>query len=148
MTSSPVDPADPEDPAVSAVPTDPADPADPDVALVLAAYAAYARGDIDAAVVDLDPDVDWVEPEEFPNGGPHPGRDAVHKYLSAAYAMWRELDSERSAYRRGEEIVVVHRMRGVLTDGVPLEITAADVYTVVEGRVVRMHAHADPAEVL
>ncbi|MFJ4188766.1 nuclear transport factor 2 family protein [Kitasatospora sp. NPDC089509] len=128
--------------------TSPADPTDPDVALVLAAYTAYARGDIDAAVADLDPDVDWVEPEEFPNGGAHHGRDAVHKYLSAAYAMWSELVSERTAYRRGEEIVIVHHMRGVQTDGVPLELTAADVFTVREGRVVRMHAHADPAEVL
>ncbi|MEV7599061.1 nuclear transport factor 2 family protein [Kitasatospora sp. NPDC089797] len=128
--------------------TSPADPTDPDVALVLAAYTAYARGDIDAAVADLDPDVDWVEPEEFPNGGAHRGRDAVHAYLSAAYAMWRELHSERTAYRRGGEVVIVHHVHGVLTDGEPLDITAADVFTVRDGLVVRMHAHADPAEVL
>ncbi|MFI9366237.1 nuclear transport factor 2 family protein [Kitasatospora sp. NPDC053057] len=139
MTSSAADPAEPADPA---------DPADPDVALVLAAYAAYARGDIDAAVADLDPEVEWVEPEEFPNGGARRGRDAVHAYLSASFAMWRELHSEPVAHRRGEEVVVVHHAYGVLTDGSAMDIRVADVFTVRGGRVVRMHAHADPAEVL
>ncbi|MEU9075506.1 nuclear transport factor 2 family protein [Kitasatospora sp. NPDC004745] len=129
-------------------PAQPADPTDPDVALVLAAYAAYARGDIDTAVADLHPDVDWVEPEEFPNGGVHRGRDAVHKYLSASYAMWGEMHSEPTAYRRGEDVVIVHHVHGVLTDGSPLDITAADVFTLRDGLVVAMHAHADPAEVL
>ncbi|MFF2077989.1 nuclear transport factor 2 family protein [Kitasatospora sp. NPDC058162] len=136
MTSTPVNPAEP------------ADPTDPDVALVLAAYAAYARGDIDAAVAGLHPDVEWVEPEEFPNGGVHSGRDAVHKYLSASYAMWSELHSEPAAYRRGADVVIVHHVHGTLTDDSPLDLTAADVFTLRDGRVVTMHAYADPAEVL
>jgi ketosteroid isomerase-like protein len=126
----------------------PADHTDPDVALVLAAYAAYARGDIDAAVADLHPDVDWVEPEEFPNGGPHRGAAAVHEYLSASYAVWRELHSEPVAHRRGGTVVIVHHAHGVLTDGSALDITVADVFTVRDGRIVSMHAYADPAEVL
>ncbi|MFB7911942.1 nuclear transport factor 2 family protein [Kitasatospora sp. NPDC056076] len=135
-------------PAHRAHPADPADPADPDVALVLAAYAAYARGDIDAAVADLHPDVEWVEPEELPNGGAHTGRDAVHAYLSASYAMWSELHSEPTAYRRGADVVIVHHVHGTLTDGDALDLTVADVFTLHGGRVVSMHAHADPAEVL
>ncbi|MGW3041024.1 nuclear transport factor 2 family protein [Kitasatospora sp. NPDC001159] len=126
----------------------PADRTDPDVALVLAAYDAYARGDIDAAVADLHPDVDWVEPEDFPNGGPHHGADAVHEYLSASYAMWSELHSEPVAYRSGEHVVIVHHVHGVLADGNPSGITAADVFTVRDGRIVSMHAYADPSEVL
>ncbi|MGA5822357.1 nuclear transport factor 2 family protein [Kitasatospora sp. NPDC094028] len=128
--------------------SDLADPTDPDVALVLAAYAAYARGDIDGAVADVHSDVEWFEPEEFPNGGARRGRAAVHEYLSASYAMWSEMHSEPVAHRRGEDVVIVHHVHGLLTDGSPLDITVADVFTVRDGQVVRMRAYADPAEVL
>jgi ketosteroid isomerase-like protein len=47
---------------------------DSDVTLVL---QAYARGDIDAAIADLSPAVAWIEPDEFPNGGPRPGPATV-----------------------------------------------------------------------
>jgi ketosteroid isomerase-like protein len=126
----------------------PADRTDPDVALVLASYAAYARGDIDAAVAPLHPDVEWIEPEEFPGGGRRTGPAAVAEYLRASYALWSELVSEPTAYRRGEEIVVVHHAHGRLVDGTPHDMTVADVFTVRGGRVVRMHAYTDLAEVL
>ncbi|GAB2741502.1 nuclear transport factor 2 family protein [Kitasatospora kifunensis] len=128
--------------------TIPADRTDPDVALVLACYEAYARGDIDAAVAALHPDVEWIEPEEFPGGGRRTGPAAVAQYLRDSHALWRELTSEPTPYRRGEEIVIVHRIHGRLADGTPHEMTAADVFTLRHGRVVRMHAYADPADVL
>lgn len=128
--------------------TVPADPTDPNVALVLASYEAYARGDIDAAVAPLHPEVEWIEPEEFPGGGRRTGPAAVAEYLRASYALWGELASEPTPYRRGEDIVIVHHVRGHLVDGTPHEMTAADVFTLRNGQVVRMHAYADPADVL
>jgi ketosteroid isomerase-like protein len=119
---------------------------DPDTALVLRAYAAFARGDIDGAVRDLAPDVDWVEPDEFPGGGHHRGPAAVAAYLRASYDGWAELHSEPVAQRRGEQIVVVHRVWGTLRDGTAAEATVADVFTVEDGRVVLMMAYADPAD--
>lgn len=119
---------------------------DPDVALVLRAYAAFARGDIDAAVRDLAPDVDWVEPEEFPGGGHHRGPAAVAAYLRASYEGWAELHSEPVAHRRGDQVVVVHHVWGTLRDGSEAEATVADVFTVEDGRVVLMMAYADPAD--
>ena len=100
---------------------------DPDVALVLAAYENFARGDIDAAVSNLAPDVVWTEPEEFPNGGRHVGRDAVHAYLSASREMWQELESRASARRHGGQIVVTHHVRGTMADGSEHENTVANV---------------------
>lgn len=120
---------------------------DPDVRLVLAAYAAYGRGDIDAAVANLADDVVWIEPDEFPDGGRHDGRAAVHRYLRASYDGWRELHSEPTAARRGDRVVVLHHAHGVLVDGSPGEMTVADVFTVRDGEVVHMQAYADPAAV-
>jgi ketosteroid isomerase-like protein len=121
---------------------------DPDVAMVLDAYAAYARGDIEAAVAGLHPEVEWIEPDEFPNGGRRQGPAAVAEYLRSAREMWAELVSEPSAVRRGGDIVIIHHVSGRLVDGTEHEATVADVFTVRNGQVVRMRAYADPAEVL
>jgi ketosteroid isomerase-like protein len=121
---------------------------DADVALLLRSYAAFARGDIDEAVAPLHPDVEWVEPDEFPNGGRRTGPAAVAEYLSQSRALWAELVSEATAYRRGRDIVIVHHLSGRLTDGSPRDVTVADVFTVQDGRVVRMQAYANPSEAL
>ncbi len=121
---------------------------DPDVAMVLDAYAAYARGDIEAAVAGLHPEVEWIEPDEFPNGGRRQGPAAVAEYLRSAREMWAELVSESSAVRRGGDIVIIHHVSGRLVDGTEHEATVADVFTVRDGQAVRMRAYADPSEAL
>lgn len=128
--------------------TSPADLSDPDVALLLRSYEAFARGDIEQAVAPLHPDVEWIEPDEFPHGGRHDGAAAVAEYLRSSRARWSDLVSETTAYRRGERIVIVHHVRGHTVDGGTQDVTAADVYTVRNGQVVRMRAYADPAEAL
>ena len=121
-----------------------ADPSDPDVAIVLDAYEAFARGDIDASVTYLHPQVEWEEPVEFPNGGRRQGPDAVAAYLRGARAMWASLRSEPTVYRHRGNLVVLHHASGWLIDGTEHEVTVADVYTFSDGVVVRMHAYANP----
>jgi ketosteroid isomerase-like protein len=120
---------------------------DSDVRVVRAAYAAFARADIEAAVADLHPDVEWIEPDEFPNGGRHLGRDAVRRYLKASRSTWRELRSVATVTRRGERIIAEHHLEGVLPDGTAHQATVADVFTLRGGLVVHMQAYADPDDV-
>lgn len=120
---------------------------DPDIAVVLRSYAAYARGDIDEAITALDPRVEWIEPDEFPDGGLRVGPEAVAAYLRGSRARWARLRSEPVAHRRGADIVVVHHVTGTMTDGTEHRMTVADVYTLHDGRVIRMQAYADPARV-
>jgi ketosteroid isomerase-like protein len=117
---------------------------DADVELVLAAYSAFARGDIAAATAHLAPDVIWIEPDEFPNGGRHVGPEAVAAYLRASRKMWAALESRPEARRQGRRIVVRHHVSGRMIDGTPHENTVADVFTIRDGRVVEMVAYADP----
>jgi ketosteroid isomerase-like protein len=120
---------------------------DPDIEMVLAAYAAFARGDIDAAVRNLHPDVEWIEPDEFPDGGRYVGPAAVAGYLGASRARWAELHSQPTARRDGDRIVVVHRVSGRLVDGTEVDNAVADVFTVEDGLVTHMQAYADPTAV-
>jgi ketosteroid isomerase-like protein len=119
---------------------------DPEIEVVLAAYEAFARGDIAAAVRDLDPEVEWIEPESFENGGRRVGQEAVAEYLEASRAGWKHVTSDPVAERVGPEIVVVHRLHGNLLDGTPREVEVADVFRFREGRIVRMRAYAAPEE--
>jgi ketosteroid isomerase-like protein len=119
---------------------------DPEIAMVLDAYAAFARGDIDQALVSLHPQVEWIEPEEFPNGGRRVGAAAVADYLRRSRSMWSELVSEPTAHRRGNDIVVIHHLHGHLADGTFRDATVVDVFTFRHGLVVRMQAYADPAQ--
>jgi ketosteroid isomerase-like protein len=72
-----------------------------------AAYAAFNRGDIEAAVQSLDPQIDWSEPAEFPGGGTYYGREAVKRYLTQSRAAWAEASSEPERFiTSGNRIVV------------------------------------------
>ena len=119
-----------------------------DVELVLSCYAAYAIGDIAGAIAPLHDDVEWIEPEEFPDGGPRRGREAVADYLRGSRARWSDLTVEPQAHERNGRIVVIVRHHGRLTSGTERDVTVADVFTVREGAVVHMQAFADPSEPL
>lgn len=116
--------------------------------LVLGCYEAYARGDIEAAVAPLHPEVVWLEPEEFTDGGPHRGREAVRAYLERSRARWTELTVEPHADEVNGRIVIVVRHRGRLVSGAARDVTVADVFTVREGQIVHMQAFANPEEAL
>jgi ketosteroid isomerase-like protein len=117
---------------------------DPEIEVVLAAYAAFARGDAGAAVRDMDPEVEWIEPPSFPDGGRRVGTAAVAEHLATSRAAWKHLTSEPTAQRVGPEIVVVHRVHGILLDGTPREAEVADVFRFREGRIARMRAYEAP----
>ena len=123
------------------------DTEDADIAVVEAAYRAYAAGDIYEAVRHLHPNVEWIEPDEFPNGGRRFGPTQVFDYLHASYSSWRELHSTPTVTRRGDRIVAIHHVEGVMNDGTRHEMTVADVFTLRDGQVVHMQAYADPADV-
>jgi ketosteroid isomerase-like protein len=76
------------------------------------AYSAFNRGDMDAAVAGLDPQIEWNEPPEFPGGGAYHGREAVKGYLTQSRANWAEGASEpEQMIPAGDRIVVMVHAR-------------------------------------
>jgi ketosteroid isomerase-like protein len=97
---------------------------------VLDDYEAWERGDIDAATESaFTPDVEWIEPPEFPNGGAR-GPATVREYPRASPTSWLELHSERRATTLAGDVVVVHQVHAIHDDGSKAQACAADVYTV------------------
>lgn len=114
------------------------------------AYAAFNRGDMDAAVESLDPQIEWSEPVEFPGGGAYHGRDEVKKYLAQSRAPWAEGSSEPEQFiPSGNRIVVfVHARFRPKGSNEWTDVRLADVYTVRNGKIVEMRAFADRQEAL
>jgi len=119
---------------------------DPEIEVVLAAYEAFARGDLAAAVRDLDPEVEWIPPGIVEDSGRLIGPGPVAEYLERSRTGWKHLTSDPTAERVGSEIVVVHRLHGNLLDGTPREIETADVFRFREGRIARMRSYTAPEQ--
>jgi uncharacterized protein len=115
------------------------------IAILRGAYAAFNRGDMDAAVSGLDPQIEWTEPPEFPGGGAYHGREEVKGYLARSRTGWAEGSSEPERFiTAGDRIVVlVHARFRLEGSGEWREVRLADVYTVRNSKIVQMRAFAD-----
>lgn len=114
------------------------------------AYAAFNGGDIDAAVRILDPDVEWIEPAEFPGGGTYYGVEGAKQYLSQSRASAAQVISEpEQLIPAGNRIIVFVHAR-VLPKGSNTwqDVRLADVYTFQNGRVTNMRAFANRVDAL
>jgi ketosteroid isomerase-like protein len=56
------------------------------VEVVRDAVEAFNRGDLDAALELMHPEVEWSTPDAFPDGGTYRGREAVAEF----WRTWRE----------------------------------------------------------
>ena len=115
-----------------------------------AAYAAFNRGNIEAAVEPLDPQIEWSEPAEFPGGGTYRGRDAVKGYLAQSRAAWADAISEPERFITfGNRVVVfVHAWVRPKDGNKWRDTRLADVYTIQNGKAVQMRAFSDRHEAL
>lgn len=120
------------------------------VAALRAAYAAFNRGDIDAATLVMDPQIEWSEPAEFPGGGSYRGRDGAKRYLTQSRAGAAEIISQPEQFiTAGDRIVVFVYARVLPKDSKEWrERRLADVYTFRDGKAVAMRAFADRREAL
>jgi uncharacterized protein len=120
------------------------------ISILRAAYAAFNRGDIDAAVQSLAPDIDWTEPTEFPGGGSYHGRDGAKKYLTNSRASVAEVISEPEQFiPAGDRIVVFVYARVRPKDSTTWqEVRLADVYLFRDLTPIQMHAFANRQQAL
>ena len=120
------------------------------IATLRSAYAAFNHGDIDAAVAGLDPQIDWVEPAEFPGGGTYHGREGAKRYLAQSRAGAAEVQSEPVQFIPAGNRIVVFVYARVRTKANSdwQEIDLADVYTIQDGKIVAMRAFSKREDAL
>jgi ketosteroid isomerase-like protein len=112
------------------------------------AYEAFNRGDVDAILDLLHPDIEWVPPPTSLEPQPLRGREAVREYLEPNFFESQTVEPLETI-EEGNRLLVAARVRARgRGSGVELDQTAFHVLTIEEGRAVRFEVHVDRAEAL
>jgi len=114
------------------------------------AYAALNRNDISGFVKAFDPEIERIEPAEFPSGGTYHGLAAVKAHVSKGRSTWAEGSCEPERFIvAGDKIVVFLHVRVRLKDNTAwVEGRIADVYTWRNGKAIQFRTFADEQQAL
>jgi ketosteroid isomerase-like protein len=110
------------------------------------AYDALNDGDVESALGVLEPDAEWQEHSELPEAGTYHSRAAIRTFLLGYLDSWGEFRQEtEELIDSGDRVAVVLRMaaRGK-GSGIEVEARYAHLWTMRDGRGVRVDAYADP----
>ena len=115
-----------------------------------AAYAALNRNDVPGFVAIFDPQIERVEPADFPQGGTYRGLAAVTAHVSKGRGTWAEGGCEPERFIvAGDRVVVFVRVRVRLKDDTDWrEGRVADVFTFRNGKATQFRTFADERQAL
>jgi ketosteroid isomerase-like protein len=118
-------------------------------AVVRRLYEDFARGDVDAVLAALDPEVEWATPALPWSRGLYRGVEGVGEYLASFAA---HLDAPRVQPEElvacGERVIGLGRERGrARATGREFAARFAHDFTVRDGRIARMRGLVDTAAI-
>lgn len=120
------------------------------VALARAAYEALARGEIDAALAPLDPEIEWHMSHRFGSGRVFHGHAGVREVLAMFAERLEGFRAEPKEFIDGGEKVLV-RVRLCGRDrsrGEDIAYDLVQVWTTRHGKAVRLDVYDTRAEAL
>ena len=121
-----------------------------DVETLRSAYAALNEGDIESALAVLDEDAEWCEHSDLPEAGLYQGRDSIRTFLQSFLESWEDFNQETEDLIPGEGRVLLmlrSRVQGK-GSGIQVEGEYAHLWTMRDGRGVRVDAYFDRKEAL
>ena len=121
-------------------------PLTPEKEAIREAYAALNRNDVPGFVRIFDPQIERIEPADFPQGGTYRGLEAVTAHVSKARATWAEggCEPERLIVA-GDRVIAIVNVRVRLKHETDWrEGRTADVFTFRNGgKVIQFHTFFD-----
>ena len=119
------------------------------VQIVTRSYEAFARGDMDAVLADMHPDIEWHQAQGLPHGGLYRGIDEVRRNVFDPLDRdwWQEfVVTPEQLIDAGAEVVVIGRYRGVAKQtGRTLDVPFVHVWTFRDELAVRFRQFLDTA---
>jgi ketosteroid isomerase-like protein len=130
-------------------------PAEENVALVYRGLDAFSRGDFDAGVADMQPDVEWHVSFRLPDlpldKVVYRGRDEVQRLWAAFRSGWAELTVTLEEVADASEDFVVVRTRFVgrgSASGIEVDRTIFYVFEIAAGKLKRLRPFDTEREAL
>jgi uncharacterized protein len=113
-------------------------------------YEAFARRDLDAALEMMDPDIEAHDAPEAPDATVHYGREAVRRDWEHMFDLFEDFTIHiEEVFDAGEELAVFLRLSGRGREsGAEVDARMAHVWTLREGRGIRLRQYLDRAEAL
>ena len=114
------------------------------------AYAALNLNDIPAFVRVFDPQIERIEPADFPLGGTYRGLEAVTAHISKGRGSWAEGSCEpRRFIVAGDRVIVLIDVRVRLKHETQWrEGRIADVFTFRNGKAIQFRTFGDERQAL
>ncbi len=114
------------------------------------AYAALNRNDIPALAALFDPQIERIEPADFPQGGTYHGLEAVTAHVSKGRGTWAEGRCEPQRFVvAGDRIIVLVDVRVRLKHETEWrEGRVADGFTFRNGKAIQFRTFADEGQAL
>jgi uncharacterized protein len=121
-----------------------------DVEVLKSAYEALNRRDTQAALDVLHPDAQWCEHSALPEAGTYRGRPAIQAFLDNFLESWHEFRQEaEQLIEVGDRVaILLHSFASGKGSGVEVEARYAHIWTMRDGRGVRVDAYDDTAKAL
>jgi len=121
-----------------------------DIETLRAGYEAVSRGDWDAALRGLHPDLEWKPAERHPLAGTYRGRQQFERFFREQWEPFEEVRVEpEEFFQRGDRIVVFLRIRSrPKGSSATVEIRIGHLWTMRDGKAARCEVFAVRQEAL
>jgi uncharacterized protein len=118
--------------------------------MVRTGYDAFARRDLDAALEMMDPAIEAHDPPEMPDAAVHRGREAVRRDWEQMFELFDAFTIEiEEIFEMGDQLLLFLRYSGRGREsGVEVDARMAHVWTVRDGKAVRLRQYLDRAAAL
>ena len=119
------------------------------VDIVKRSYVAFARGDLDAVMADMHPEIEWHQAQGLPHGGLYRGLDEVRTNIfdPLGQEWWEGFTADPDEFiDAGEQVVVVGRYRGVSKETrKQLDVPFVHIWSMSGDKAIRFRQYLDTA---
>jgi ketosteroid isomerase-like protein len=119
------------------------------VDIVKRSYVAFARGDLDAVMADMHPEIEWHQAQGLPHGGLYHGLDEVRRNIfdPLDQEWWEGFTADPDEFlEAGDQVVVIGRYRGIAKETrKQLDVPFVHIWSMSGDQAIRFRQYLDTA---
>lgn len=117
--------------------------------IVKRSYVAFARGDLDAVMADMHPQIEWHQAQGLPHGGLYRGLDEVRRNIfdPLDQEWWEGFTADPDEFLdAGDQVVVIGRYRGISKETrKQLDVPFVHIWSMCGDKAIRFRQYLDTA---